>query len=215
MTSLAEGGRPAVKRLEYPHTSGGSPPNITPRSVPLNAPSTPPSIAVLAQPLQGAMERPAKLRRIAEIRHALPHVTKVALSKFIAMANEGELPDVCSTRDIRAARDQQAFQNTIYGPVMCSITLTTTKGKALDVEIADPIPYLYSLGRCARWRAFLERARAKAPCSIDAPWNVIMYSDEAKPGNKLKQWNKRATEHVYMSFLEFDAGILCKEDAWL
>eukprot|EP00959_Pyramimonas_sp_CCMP1952_P045579 952398-Pyramimonas_sp.AAC.1 len=160
-----------------------------------NAPIQPPSLAVWAQELWGAMGRPAKLRRIAEIRHALPHVTKVAPSRFFTMASEGELPDACSTGDIRTARDQQAFQSTMYGPVMCSIQMVTKKGKALDVEIVDPIPYLHSLGKRARWRAFLEETRAKAAPSADAPWRIIMCSGVAKPGNKLNQRNMRATEN--------------------
>ena len=61
----------------------------------------------------------------------------------------------------------------------------------------------------------LRQAYDKTPCSVDRPWRVILYNDEAKPGNKIKQWNKRSMECIYLSFLELGPACLSKEDFWL
>eukprot|EP00959_Pyramimonas_sp_CCMP1952_P428234 8969229-Pyramimonas_sp.AAC.1 len=115
------------------------------------------------------MGRAAKLRRISEIPRQLPHASTVALAAFTKLDNTSEIPDACSTADIRAAGDQHAFQNTPYGPVMCTVHIENTKGKRIAVDIADPVPYWYALGKRSRRRCALGRANQHAPCSVDNP----------------------------------------------
>ena len=63
----------------------------------------------------------------------------------------------------------------------------------------------------------MDRATKKAcsACSASAPWGVCIYSGEAKPGNRLKQDNKRALQNVYLTMMDFGAHALAKEDFWL
>eukprot|EP00959_Pyramimonas_sp_CCMP1952_P051265 1071346-Pyramimonas_sp.AAC.2 len=111
------------------------------------------------------MRRPAELRRIVYIRLAPPRVAQAARSRLTAMATEGELPDVCSTNDIRAARDQRAFQNPICFAVMCIMQLATKKGKALDVEIVDPIS-AFALSGEVCWVARLPGESTSEDCQL-------------------------------------------------
>lgn len=67
------------------------------------------------------MERNSKLRKIAAARASLPHVSQSALSALIGKASNGELPDACSTADIRAARKLETDVVTPYGPLLTKV----------------------------------------------------------------------------------------------
>ena len=95
------------------------------------------------------------------------------------------------------------------------IPLVQTTGRSIDVEIVDPLPYIYAAAGCERYANMLRQTHDKTPCSVERPWRVILYSDEARPGNKIKQWNKRSMECIYLSFLEIGPAFLAKEDFWL
>eukprot|EP00959_Pyramimonas_sp_CCMP1952_P407674 8544116-Pyramimonas_sp.AAC.1 len=162
------------------------------------------------------MDRASKLRKISDARHALPHVSKTALSAFCAAARRGDLPEIASTKDIRDARDASADILTPYGHAMHTVQIHPREGGPIDVEIVDPIPYIYALAnRCPRFVEVLKAGLRKHPCDISRPWSVVLYSDEAKPGNRLKQHNRRALQLVYFSFFELGPPALSKEDFWL
>ena len=42
-----------------------------------------------------------------------------------------------------------------------------------------------------------------------------MYSDEAKPNNKLKPGNRRSREATYLNILQLGSHVFAKEDTWL
>ena len=53
------------------------------------------------------------------------------------------------------------------------------------------------------------------PSSPEAPWNLILYSDEVVPGVALSNHNRRKVWVIYLSFLEFGPITLQNEHAWL
>ena len=57
------------------------------------------------------------------------------------------------------------------------------------------------------------RLLAKPP-SPEAPWNLILYSDEVTPGNPLSPANHRKYQAIYWSFLEFGPPALSREEGW-
>ncbi|CAK0866209.1 unnamed protein product, partial [Prorocentrum cordatum] len=159
--------------------------------------------------------RAQKLQRLNSIRHELPHVSKRALAAFCSKSRRDELPYISSTRDVRAARDMDALQLTPYGPTIVRADLEMKDGRRFTPEVVNPLAYLYAAAKCQRFADILEETYSRSPCSVSRPWGLVFYSDECKPGNKLKQLNKRAVQNVYFSVLDFGPWVLCKEDMWL
>ncbi len=56
---------------------------------------------------------------------------------------------------------------------------------------------------------------AKAPCTIEQPWNIILYPDEVSPGNAHAPLNNRKFQAVYWSFLELGPAALSHGEYWL
>ena len=66
--------------------------------------------------------REAKLRRLTEFRFSLPKASASALGAFLDRARKGDLPDVSSQRDIRAARDLDVSERTPYGGLIFEVS---------------------------------------------------------------------------------------------
>ena len=161
------------------------------------------------------MERPSKAQRINALRGTLPHMTPSALVAICAKARAGELPDIKSRAEIREAKDTSAIQGTPFGPVVIEIELTDAGGKPVRIEVCHPLALIYAAARCRRFAALIKRALRKHPGSVARPWKLVIYGDGAKPGNQMKQDNRRAFDVVYGSFLDLGAQVLCKEACWL
>ena len=58
------------------------------------------------------------------------------------------------------------------------------------------------------------RTLSQHPCTAQKPWRIIFYSDEVVPGNVLSADVSRKVQCVYISFMEFGAVALSKEEAW-
>ena len=52
-----------------------------------------------------------------------------------------------------------------------------------------------------------------SPCSIDAPWDLIYYTDEVAPENPLSAETPRKIQMAYLSFLQLGAAA-SKEESW-
>ena len=86
------------------------------------------------------------------------------------------------------------------GALEPQVSLLTTKGGQVDVTVAAPLPFLYTAGKCDMYSRILHDAMLRHPCSPSKPWSLICYNDEAKPGNKVKQLDKRAMQCIYLRF---------------
>ena len=53
------------------------------------------------------------------------------------------------------------------------------------------------------------------PSTPEAPWTLLLYSDEVTPGNPLATLNNRKIRAVYWSFLELGENALSREEAWI
>eukprot|EP00959_Pyramimonas_sp_CCMP1952_P154184 3225729-Pyramimonas_sp.AAC.2 len=63
--------------------------------------------------------REAKLRKLNSVRNSIPHVTQSALASLVSHARD--LPEACSTKDIRDARDLDTNIVTPYGPLLTEV----------------------------------------------------------------------------------------------
>ena len=160
------------------------------------------------------MDREAKLRKLNEFRCSMPHVSSTALSSLLARARAGDLPELSSRNDIRDARDANVLQSTPYGNLIERTDLACFPEGTITVEMANPVANLYIAAKTKFFAQMLQNTFATRPCSLERPWKLCLYADEAKPGAQMKQDNKRVLQNVYWSFLDFGAAALSKEDFW-
>ena len=90
------------------------------------------------------MERPAKLRKLNDMRARLPYTSKNALAALLRVARDGDLPDVVRTHDIRRARDLVAEQDTPHGALIRKVNLAQANGGNIQVEMSNPHALLYA-----------------------------------------------------------------------
>jgi hypothetical protein len=67
---------------------------------------------------------------------------------------------------------------------------------------------------CLAFADCIEARLAVHPSTHTAPWRIIIYCDEASPGNLLRVDNTRKLQAFYWSFAEFGHKLLCKEHVW-
>ncbi len=160
-------------------------------------------------------DRPSKLRKLNDFRRALPHVSASALSAVLnEIATEGA-PELRSRRDLARATGQLVTDTTPYGQIQQTVLLTAADGTQTTMLVSNPLALLWKASReCSSFASFVAAKLAATPCSPEAPWQLIVYSDEVVPGNQLAHENRRKVWVVYFSFLEFGPAALSKEGAW-
>ena len=81
--------------------------------------------------------------------------------------------------------------------------------------MANPLPLVWVAAQKNLFSNLIKDALVRHPCSPTRPWSLVLYNDEARPGNRLKSHNARAVQAVYAAFLEWGPWNLSKEDWWL
>ncbi len=150
------------------------------------------------------MDRPSKLRKLDRFRRSLPHVTAAALAAILLAVQQTGLPELGADRNnYREARNQQALNaDTPYGPIMQHAEMLMKGDVPKMIPVAHPMAMLYaSVEGCTPFAAYLLDKIRQKPCSQEAPWNLIIYSDEVTPGNPLATLNTTNFQAVYWSFL--------------
>ena len=160
------------------------------------------------------MQAAEKRSRISKLRQSLPKMSQTALLAVSKAAQRGELPDIVSRDEIRLATMDLAGQATPFGPVVRTVSLETTTAP-IEVEIAHPLAILYAAAKCKYFAKLILDTHSQRPSSLDRPWKMVIYNDEAKVGNKIKYENRRSLENVCFSFLDFGPAALSKEEFWL
>lgn len=125
------------------------------------------------------------------------------------------MPELHSRWDLGQATALELNTVTPYGSFFHEADLTSTTGATVKVAFVNPHAMLhkafYQGGALAR---LLTRRLLACPSSPEAPWRLVLYSDEVVPGNQLSHDNKRKLWVIYFSFLELGANALSNEDAW-
>ena len=158
-------------------------------------------------------DRPGKIAKLQSFRSRLPFVSQSALAQILQIAAKEDLPGSCTRKDVRRARDDKVTSLTPYGPLHQIITMKAKDGTDLKVEVQHPCAMLWRL--CAESKSFsdlLSRAMTSKPCSLDAPWSLVLYADEILPGNQLAYKNARKMWGIYWTILNLGSAALSDEE---
>ena len=160
--------------------------------------------------------RDAKRSRLENFRRRLPFVSASALSTICDQIKRDGLPEGGQKRDNwRDARDAQISKPTPFGPVRQERVLRNKDGTEDRLRVAHPLSMLWlALIAGGAFAALFMSVVEVRPPTADAPWNLIMYSDEVTPGNQLAPANSRKVQVVYFSFKEFGMEMLVREECW-
>lgn len=156
-----------------------------------------------------AMERPAKLQKLSDLRGRLPFISQAALATLLQIASTEELPSA-TRRDVREARDAIGKKTTPYGTLHQTIELDAVEGDAITLEIQHPCAMLHHVCSISESMSAMV-ARARRPTLLE-PWRLVLYADEILPGNQLAYTSGRKLWGFYWSVLEWGSAALADED---
>ena len=134
-------------------------------------------------------------------------VTGSALSAILSKINERGLESTLSTsrRSLGRALGKELDTKTTYGPVFTTVDLPLQNGRESFVwEVTDPAALLNWL--CTYSQCFSDELLQRLhrhPCTRHQPWNIVIYCDEAVPGNLLSLDHSRKSYCFYWQFHEF------------
>ena len=85
----------------------------------------------------------------------------------------------------------------------------------MHLPIACPFASLtYALAESDSLKRLFKRQLTLHQSSPEAPWNIILYTDEVTPGNPLATANQRRFHAVYWSLAELGTDALSHEESW-
>ncbi len=138
------------------------------------------------------MEPPTKSQRLQRLRSRLPFISQSALAAVLQLVSAEQLP-AATTRLLREARDSFSKIQTPYGSLHQQLRVESDEGdEPIDVEYQHPFAMLHYL--CSKSRTFSElilRTHSTESCSIEKPWQLILYCDEIHPGSQLAYRSER------------------------
>ena len=158
-----------------------------------------------------------KSRKLNAFRRGLPHCSASALGAILQHIKDHGLPEGGLSRQaLRLARNRQCHADTDFGPLLQSIDVQNTEGGILTFPVCNPSAFLWiAVTECDRFSSFMLARLHENPSTPEAPWTLLLYSDEVTPGNPLATLNNRKFHAVYWSFLELGENALSREEAWI
>lgn len=100
-----------------------------------------------------------------------------------------------------------------HGVGLRTFALNMSDGSMLEVPYMDPVAYLDRLLQASMYfRAVIQAKLGEFPPG-QAPWHIVLYTDEITPGNPMRSMNRRKAWITYWSFLEL-IGFLGDELFW-
>lgn len=160
-------------------------------------------------------DRPAKLARLTQMRRGLPYMSASAMSALLKDVKETGMPEVHGRKDIRASRAAAiGLASGPFGSLIQPVEVFDKKGKPMVVDIISPLVFLtHAFGQPGTFHEFMLERLQQCPCSLESPWQLLLYSDEVTPGNVLGE-ARRKLWVIYTSFRQFGAIGLQKESCW-
>ena len=162
------------------------------------------------------MDREAKLRKLEHFRRRVPTTSQSSITEILKEIEKDGLPELKERHHMREARKLiLGGDENKYGKLITKVDLPTTDGGSLEAPIVQPLAWLYFLyERCPSIRELIQRSLRAKPCSVEDPWNVILYTDEVTPQNPLSTDLTKKVQALYWSIAEFSPEVLCQENAW-
>ena len=145
------------------------------------------------------------------------YVSVAGLADVLKDIRDNGMPSAISRSAIKRSRDSEFDDYECpYAPILNSQIIGTDEdGNPCTFWMADSRAVLYfMISESPKLGDFMREKLAEHPCSIDNPWNIIVYNDEIAPGDQLLHHNRRKTQAFYYSFLEFGAVALSSEFLW-
>ena len=88
-------------------------------------------------------EKRKKLSDLEAMRRRLPHVSQRGLVSTLKDIKTHGLPELDSTKDLRAAREMLMNEGTPYGPISVEKEVPTTGGGRTRIRMANPLALLF------------------------------------------------------------------------
>ena len=161
-------------------------------------------------------ERAEKLQKLHDFRFRMPHMSKTALHTVLASIKEEGSLELSRREHMHEALSAELAQHNAYGPLIETLHLCTKSGQQTDILLCNGLSLLHGAVRQGgSYCELVENTLQRVSNSPDHLWNLILYTDEAVPGNPLAHLVTRKAWCIYISFLEFGEKALSKEAAWL
>lgn len=162
------------------------------------------------------MAQPLKRQRLSQLS-GLKWASDSAVAAVLQKLDEqgalvGSAP---SRRTLARAVEEQVQLPTLYGPVLHTIPLDMHDNTVFHWHVVNPFAMLCWLAnRSTAFWGFLRKKLSEHPCSPTNPWAIVLYTDEASPGNLLRVDNTRKSHAFYFTFAELGAEAISKEYNW-
>ena len=146
--------------------------------------------------------------------HRESYLSQRALTAVLRQVRDHGLPSAISRSSQARALHDAATVDTSCGKLVIELEWPSRPGPE-TYAIQNPLAMLwYCARRCAPFRAFLRDTLRRHPCTIEAPWHIILYWDGVSPQDPLARGaDKRKIQCVYWTFKEF-APLLWDELLW-
>ena len=146
------------------------------------------------------------------------YVSQRGLEQILAdLREQGSSLKGTSRESIKRARDKEtaSFTTTAFGQVLVNMTFFKPNGEEMKLPILHPAAMLACAAQsCEAFARFFGECVDRDFPTAMKPWRMMLYSDEISPGNQLKHCNRRKTQTIYYSFMEFQAAALGSEYLW-
>ena len=100
-----------------------------------------------------AMDRPAKLRKLEDLKRKVPALSASALAGVLQEVRESGLPDLAQRKHAREATVKTLEKHDAYGPIMKSICLA----EGLILNVVNLASLLLAVRGVAMWRCGVAR----------------------------------------------------------
>ena len=151
--------------------------------------------------------------RLINLRHQ-NYISQRALQNVAKDLRDRPLEHVSRATQYRA-RKKLVATLTPYGPLVEEKEVQLSDGNSLTLGISNPKAIMYYQARhCPNYGRVVRNALVRHPCTIDDPWNMILYEDGVNPSDGLSKHSTRKSAVYYWSVLEYGCAELGHEQLW-
>lgn len=157
------------------------------------------------------MDRASKLQKLEAVRRKVPAMSKSAMAGLLKEIEASGLPELKGRRHIKEATEHSVCQHSAYGPMLQTVTVEGLDGCPVQVLLANFFSLLQAVWTVSdSFRALVQRSTSSRQAL-----KLVYYTDEINCGNPLAADASRKLWAVYLSFMDFKAHALSKEQSWL
>jgi hypothetical protein len=165
---------------------------------------------------RSSSSRQNELAKLECLRRKVPFVSKTALAAILEECQHAGVPELHDTKSMQQAEEAVLGSFNAYGPLVYATNAIKTDNTPEPVLLVNLLSYLQGLfQQGGSYKELLLKTFREKPCTPEAPWKMIWYTDELTPDNPVGHIQRRKSWAIYTSFLEFGPAALSNERAWL